>query len=166
MGAGLPAKARLPGALVRFFSIAPVTVAMMRLATSIDRPLMRISGGRLRLSFVIPVLLLECIGARTGTLRRVPLLYVPDGPDGRDCLVVASNAGRSRDPAWALNLRAEPRVTALLGGERVRFRAVELDGEPLAAAWRKASAFYRGYDAYSARAGRRIPVFKLEHMSQ
>ena len=158
----MAAKARIPSALVRFFSIAPVTVAMMRIATAVDRPLMRLSRGRLRLSFVIPLLLLECRGARSGELRRVPLLYVPDG---RDCLVVASNAGRSHDPAWAQNLRAAADVTALLGGARVRFRALELDGEAAEHAWRKASAFYRGYDAYRARSGRRIPVFRLERIT-
>jgi deazaflavin-dependent oxidoreductase (nitroreductase family) len=151
-------RAALPALLVRFFGWPPATRAAMALATWIDRPLLRWSRGRLRLSFPIPVLLLEARGARSGLRREVPLLYVPD--DG-DCLVIGSHGGRPRDPAWCSNLRAAARVTALRAGRRQAYRVRELvDGE-YASAWSKAVALYPGYDAYARRAGRHIPIFRL-----
>ena len=90
---------------------------------------MRWSGGRIRLSFVIPMLLLEVHGARSHALRRVPLLYV-DTKDG--LIVVGSNGGSAREPAWCNNLSANRWVPWLVGGDRIdRFvirRGVEKGG--------------------------------------
>lgn len=130
----------------------------MALATRVDRPLMRVSAGRLRLSFVIPALLLICRGARTGTRREVPLLYVPAG---NDVLLIGSNGGRTRDPAWCHNLRQHPDVECAIAGERRAFAAVELTGSERDRAWQQALAVYPGYRRYAGRAGRRIPVFRL-----
>ncbi len=135
----------------------------MRIATAIDRPLMRWSRGRLRLSFPVPVLLLETVGRRSGRVRPVPLLYVPL-PSG--VLVVGSNAGLARSPAWCANLRAMHAVDCLIGGARRRMRVRELEGADYERAWREAVAFYRGYDAYRLRAGRTLPLFRLEPMEE
>ena len=77
----------------------------MRFASAVDRPLLKVSRGRIRLSFVIPCLLLRVRGARTGVLREVPLLYVPDGDD---VLLVGSGGGSEREPGWSRNLRVNP----------------------------------------------------------
>lgn len=51
----------------------------------------------------VPTLLLTTCGRRTGQRRTVALVYARDG---KDLLVVASNGGRDRAPAWLLNLEA------------------------------------------------------------
>ncbi len=144
--------------LSHLFAITPVTLFFMRLATWVDRPLMRISAGRLRLSFVIPVLLLRCHGARTGQLREVPLLYVPDGDTA---VLIGSNGGKTRDPAWCHNLRRRSEVTCVLQGETRTYRAIELRAAERALAWELAVALYPGYARYQQRAGRTIPLFRL-----
>lgn len=135
-----------------------VSRAVMRTATRLDGPLLRWSRGRLRLSFVIPCLLLRCRGAVTGRIREVPLLYVPDGDD---VLLVGSGGGSVRTPAWVGNLRAYPRVTCLIAGEERSFRIRELEGTERAEAWRKALCVYPGYAAYADRLERTIPLFRL-----
>jgi len=133
----------------------------MHLATWVDRPLMRLSLGRLRLSFVIPVLLLRCQGAHTGMLREVPLLYVPVG---EDVLLVASNGGQTRAPAWCHNLRSRPEVECLMKGQTLRFVAQELTGQRRDDAWRRVTAVYPGYLKYAQRAQRLIPLFLLRRL--
>jgi deazaflavin-dependent oxidoreductase (nitroreductase family) len=153
----------LPPAVVRFLAQPRVTRFAMRLATAIDRPLMRWSSGRLRLSFPIPLLLLECRGARSGVTREVPLLYVPDR---ERVLLVASNGGAPVAPAWCHNLRATRRATALVSGRRRSFVARELAGAEYDDAWRRAVALYPGYDAYRQRVARPIPIFALDPVEE
>ena len=128
-------------------------------ASAIDGPLMRWSGGRIRLSFVIPMLLLEVLGARSHALRRVPLLYV-DTKDG--LILVGSNGGSEREPAWCKNLRASRWVSCLVGGRRDRYEVTELTGSEYTAAWRSALAVYPNYAVYQRRlSSRTIPLFRL-----
>jgi len=135
-----------------------VSVAMMKLATVVDRPLMRLSNGRLRLSFVIPVLLLRVHGRKSGVLREVPLLYVPDD---KSVLLLASNAGQGRLPVWYLNLRESPRVEVVLGGIATTMAVLELNGPQREQAWRKATRLYPGYVVYQRRTPYPIPVLRL-----
>ena len=130
----------------------------MRLATAVDRPLMRVSRGRLRLSFVIPLLLLRCRGAESGLIREVPLLYVADGTD---LLLVGSAGGSDREPAWCANLRAHPRIECLREGRMESRLAIELRGAERERAWRLACRVYPGYAHYQAELARTIPVFRL-----
>lgn len=148
----------LPNWFAHLVARPGVSRVALTIATVIDRPLMRASGGRLRLSFVIPVLLLRCRGARSGARREVPLLYIPDG---EDALLVASNGGRAREPAWAHNLRAHPDVHALKSDGEGAYRAEELEGQERAAAWARALEVYPGYGTYAARVTRTIAVFRL-----
>ena len=134
----------------------------MSIASLIDRPLLRISQGRYRLSFVIPCLLLKVRGARSGAIREVPLLYVPDG---EDVLLVGSGGGAEREPAWALNLRANPEVVTLRGGCEETRHATLLSGADRDEAWRLAVATYPGFKHYQARLSREIPVFRLRATS-
>lgn len=130
----------------------------MRLATVVDRPLLRLSGGRVRLSFVIPCLLLRCRGAKTGALREVPLLYVPDGDD---VLLLGSGGGAARTPAWCANLDAHATVEVLRRGKREARIAARLGGEARARAWGLAVSVYPGYAHYARRLVRTIPVYRL-----
>lgn len=156
-------KATRPGwrAFSRLVALPRVSPVMMRLATAVDRPLLRVSRGRLRLSFVIPCLLLRCRGARTGITREVPLLYVPDGDD---VLLVGSGGGSARAPAWCANLLAHPEVETVRGGRVEARRAERLTAAARAAAWDRAVAVYPGYDTYRGRLAREIPVFRLRRI--
>lgn len=156
--------------LAAFFARPQVSVFMMRLATRIDPPLMRVSRGRLRLSFVIPVLLLHSIGARTGQVRTLPLLYVPvlarvnesvsSAPDA--LLLIASNAGQDRHPAWYFNLRAQPNVSCSIAGQKRNYHARLLGGEERQRAFAAATQIYPGYQRYAQRCERQIGVFQLD----
>src|ERR1700754_3964292 len=63
----------------------------------------------------VPTLLLRTTGRRSGATRTNALVYARDGAD---YLVVASNGGADKDPAWLLNLRANPEVEIQIGRER------------------------------------------------
>lgn len=142
----------------RILSIRWLSWTFMKVATHIDRPLMKLTGGALRLSFVIPTLLLRCTGAKSGRLREVPLLYVPDE---NSVLLIGSNGGAVAEPAWCSNLRAQPEVECLIRRRLQAYRAVELSGAERARAFQQAQSLYPGYAHYQRRLTRQIPVFRL-----
>jgi deazaflavin-dependent oxidoreductase (nitroreductase family) len=132
----------------------------VNVAPIIDRVLLRMSGGRLSTTVILPVVMVEAIGAKTGQVRRTPLVAARDG-DG--LILVASRGGDSRNPGWYYNLRANPAVNASFDGVSARYVARELEGEERERAWRIAADQYPGYDIYQQRTGgRRIPVMLLE----
>jgi deazaflavin-dependent oxidoreductase (nitroreductase family) len=83
-------------------------------------------------------------------------------PDGERVIVIGSNAGNKRTPAWSLNLQANPEAEVEVYGERRRVRARVLEGEEREAAWRAANSEYAGFDHYDARTAREIKVFALD----
>jgi deazaflavin-dependent oxidoreductase (nitroreductase family) len=126
-------------------------------------PLYRLSGGRLGAKVGrAPVLLLITTGRRSGQKRTAPLVYLPDG---ERMIVIGSNAGNDRAPAWALNLRANPEAEVEIGRRRVPVRARVAEGEERAELWRRCNDQYAGFDDYEARTDRDISVFVLEPVS-
>jgi deazaflavin-dependent oxidoreductase (nitroreductase family) len=106
-----------------------------------------------------PVLLLTTRGRKTGKQRTTPLLYVAYG----DALVVvASNGGAPRHPAWYLNLQAEPEIDVQVGREQRAVRAREATEEERTQLWAQLVAVYRGYEGYAQKANRTIPIVVLE----
>ena len=129
-------------------------------ANPIDRRLLRWSGGRIGLFLGQPVGLLEVRGARSGALRETPLLYAEDGDR---VVLVASNAGSLKHPAWFHNLKANPEVAFTARGRRGSYRASEAAGAERDRLWQTVLSVYDGYDEYAERAGlREIPVMVLE----
>jgi F420H(2)-dependent quinone reductase len=105
-------------------------------------------------------LLLDHVGAKSGTLRTSPLQYIPDG---ENLAVIASKGGFPKNPAWFYNLKAHPDTTAQIGSEHRAVRArVVTDPEERKRIWAKALRMYRPYEDYEARAGREIPIVVLE----
>lgn len=135
----------------------------VHIGNRVDRHLLKWSNGRVGIFVGQTVGLLFVRGAKSGELRETPLLYTPD--DDR-FLLVASNAGSPRHPAWYHNLRANPEVEFLpRGGPKGRYRARLLEGDEREEAWLKVNDLYEGYDVYQERAGGRlIPVFALERI--
>jgi len=106
------------------------------------------------------ILLLDHVGARSGTKRTSPLLYFRDGDD---LVIVASKGGFPKHPAWYHNLRANPDTTVQVKAERRPVRARVATPEEHARLWPLAVEQYHGYEDYQARSkGREIPLVILE----
>ena len=131
----------------------------VNVAPKIDRVLMRLTGNRISTTMMLPIVMVDTIGAKTGQLRRTPLVAAPDG---ESLVIIASRGGDTRNPGWYYNLKAHPDVAAVFGKASRRYRAREVEGEERERLWRLAADQYPGYDTYAARAGRRIPVLVLE----
>ncbi len=112
-------------------------------------------GGRFRRS---PVLLLTTTGRRSGQPRTTPLLYLDDGERK---VVVASNGGADRTPAWYHNLTARPEATVQTAGQVLPMRARVADADERARLWPRLVAMYPSYDDYQAKTERRLPVVIL-----
>ncbi|RKF25604.1 nitroreductase family deazaflavin-dependent oxidoreductase [Micromonospora globbae] len=106
-------------------------------------------------------LLLTTRGRRSGALRRTALIY---GRDGDDYLVVASQGGAPRHPAWYLNLLADPRAEVQVGAERFTARARTATPEEKPRMWETMAKIWPAYDDYQARTDREIPVVVLERV--
>jgi len=132
-----------------------------RLVPRTDVRLHRMTNGRLSLSAMggVKMLLLTTTGRRSGLERVTPLLYVQDGDD---FCVVGSNWGDPTQPAWALNLLADPNAAVDVGGERIVVTARRLTGADRAVAWSRLVGAWPPYDSYAAKAkDRELLVFLL-----
>ena len=110
-----------------------------------------------------PVVVLHTRGARTGLLRKTPVMRVEHGGA---YAVVASRAGADRHPAWYGNVLADPRVALQDGPETVLLQARELSGGERAGWWSRACTVFPSYADYQSRTRRRIPVLLLEPRPQ
>src|SRR3954454_3970628 len=126
----------------------------------VDRVLLPLSNGRISWSPGHRVGLRETVGAKSGEVRKTPLLFIPDG---ERMVLVGSKAGAPKHPAWIHNMRANPRVKILAPKRTGKYVAREAEGEERKRLWDKAVDFYAGYQTYQGRTGgRRIPVVVLE----
>jgi deazaflavin-dependent oxidoreductase (nitroreductase family) len=133
---------------------------LLALVTRAHRALYRLSGGRIGGNMAgIRVLLLSSTGRRSGAERVAPLLYVETA---KGYVVVASNAGDDRDPAWWKNLEARPEATVQVGRERHSVRARRAGPDEESELWPLLVAAYRPYERYRERARRPIPIAILE----
>jgi deazaflavin-dependent oxidoreductase (nitroreductase family) len=132
----------------------------IKVATPIDRWLIPATNGRLSVLVGQPIVVLEMTGAKTGKIRRIPLVHMRDG---ENVILVASFVGKPQNPAWYHNLKANPRVKLFLKGRTGNYVAREAEGEERERLWTEACAFYDGYAKYQERTGGRvIPVMVLE----
>jgi F420H(2)-dependent quinone reductase len=133
---------------------------MLRAMGKLNVPLYRISRGRLMGKIgKAPVLLLTSTGRRSGQPRTTPVCYLADG---ERLIVIGSNAGNERTPAWSHNLKDNPEAEVEVGGERRKVRARVAEGDERAELWRRSNEQYAGFDAYEARTSRDIRLFVLE----
>ena len=130
------------------------------------RTLLRLSGGRLGLRRPKPdgwgMAALTTIGRRTGQERTVVVGYFEDGPN---LVTLAMNGWGEGEPAWWLNLRADPDATVeLVDGQRlVTGRAAE--GEERDRLWARWAEIDDNLDAYAARRPGETSVVVLEPRS-
>ncbi|MFF4545045.1 nitroreductase family deazaflavin-dependent oxidoreductase [Streptomyces sp. NPDC001435] len=107
----------------------------------------------------LPVILLTTMGARSGKIRKTPLMRVEH--DGRYA-VVASQGGAPKHPVWYFNVKADPRVELQDGPVKRDMTARELTGDEKSVWWDRAVAAYPPYAEYQEKTSRAIPVFLLE----
>jgi F420H(2)-dependent quinone reductase len=121
----------------------------------------RLTGGLVGHRFLgaPPSLLLDHVGAKSGTKRTSPLTYLADGDD---FVLVASKGGNPHNPAWFHNLRAHPDVTVQVGSKHRAVRARVATPEERARLWPKVVDLYGGYADYQRRTEREIPLVILE----
>lgn len=118
------------------------------------------SGGWVGGNLGAPMVLMYTIGARTGESRVVPLQYYPAGAEG--ILVLGSNNGQAKAPAWYYNLKAHPDIDIRVGREKRSVHAEELTPERRAEAWPAMRKQNPAIDDYARNAGGRVlPVMLL-----
>ncbi|MEU3522471.1 nitroreductase family deazaflavin-dependent oxidoreductase [Streptomyces sp. NPDC038707] len=107
----------------------------------------------------LPVIVLTTRGAKSGKLRKTPLMRVEH--EGRYA-VVASLGGAPKHPVWYFNVKADPHVELQDGPVKRDMRAREVTGAEKADWWERAVAAYPSYADYQEKTSREIPVFVLE----
>jgi deazaflavin-dependent oxidoreductase (nitroreductase family) len=130
-------------------------------------PLMRAHGavyratrGRIggRLPGLPPMLALDHIGAKSGTRRTTPLVYMPDG---QNFLIVAAKGGHPENPSWLYNLRAQPDTEIQIGSRRIAVHAREADAAERRRLWPMAATYNSHWRRYQRRTRREIPLLIL-----
>jgi F420H(2)-dependent quinone reductase len=107
----------------------------------------------------MPVVILTSKGAKTGKVRKTPLMRVEH--DGTYA-VVASQGGAPTHPVWYYNLVADPHVEIQDGPVKSDRKAREVTGDEKSLWWDRAVAAYPDYADYQKNTDRAIPVFVLE----
>jgi len=132
----------------------------LRLVGKLNAPIYRLSGGRVGGKLgKAPILLLTTTGRKSGQPRTAPVLYLADGDR---FVVINTNAGNDKTPAWSLNLRANPEAEVEIGRRRVPVRSRLAEGEERADLWRRSMEQYEGWDFYESKLDREVGVFVLE----
>jgi deazaflavin-dependent oxidoreductase (nitroreductase family) len=108
-----------------------------------------------------PVIVLTSIGARTGTIRKTPLMRVEH--EGVYA-VVASLGGAPKHPVWYYNLKKNPLVELQDGAAKGDYTAREVTGDEKRIWWDRAVETWPDYAKYQKKTDRQIPVFVLEEV--
>ncbi|MEZ4595601.1 MAG: nitroreductase/quinone reductase family protein [Chloroflexota bacterium] len=127
-----------------------------------QRALYSVTRGRLGLRTATPdrqgMMRLRTMGRRSGKERAVILGYFEDGPD---LVTMAMNGWADAEPAWWLNLQAQPDVTVDLPGGSRPVHAHAADQEERPRLWARWAHYDKDLDAYAARRSRETAVVIL-----
>jgi deazaflavin-dependent oxidoreductase (nitroreductase family) len=133
--------------------------AGLRWTGKLNTPLYRLSGGRIGGKVgKAPILLLTTTGRKSGQKRTAPVVYLRDG---ERMVVINTNAGNAKVPAWSLNLAADPKAEVEVGKRKIPVVARVAEGEERADLWRKHNVQYAGFDEYDAELDREPQVIIL-----
>lgn len=132
----------------------------LRWTGKLNVPLYRLSGGRIGGKVgKAPLLLLTTTGRKSGQQRTAPVVYLADG---ENMVLIDTNAGNERLPAWSLNLSAKPEAEVEVGRRRQEVRARIAEGEERAELWAKHIDQFAGFDFYITKLKRTPSVWVLE----
>jgi len=110
-----------------------------------------------------PIIVLTSVGARSGRLRKTPLMRVEHAGE---YAVVASLGGAAKHPVWYFNLVKNPHVELQDGAVKRDYLAHEVTGAEKALWWERAVAAWPDYARYQEKTEREIPVFALTPMTE
>ena len=135
----------------------------VRLAWSTHRGLYRVTGGRFGLRRAKGdrwgMMRLTTIGRRTGEERSVILGFFDDGSN---LVTMAMNGWADAEPAWWLNLQAQPEATVDTPGGRYRVTGRAAEGDERSRLWSRWREIDKNLDAYAARRSAETAVVVLE----
>jgi deazaflavin-dependent oxidoreductase (nitroreductase family) len=109
------------------------------------------------------MILIHHIGAKSGVERVTPLVQFPE--DDRHTVIVASNAGRPKNPAWFHNIKANPRLEVETGTETYPVVAEEITGPERDEFWKRVVTDMPGFADYQRSTDRTIPLVRLTRVS-
>ena len=140
----------------------PAAKFVLRWATRLQVAVFRATNGRMMNKFIggYPVCIVTTKGAKSGKTRRIALIHLPHGDDNK--LMVASSGGMPKNPVWYYNVKANPDVQIMVGGEEKSYVARQVSDEEKAQLWPHLLSLYPDFDEYQARTDRNIPVFMCE----
>lgn len=146
---------------------SPLVPKVMRVVSKAHVRVYRATGGRIggrwRIGSAwrrgVPTCLLTTTGRTSGQARTAPLLYLRDG---ERVVLVASQGGLPKHPAWYHNITANPDVTVQIGSEVRALRARVAGERERAELWSKLLEVYADFDSYQSWTDRTIPVVVCE----
>ena len=120
----------------------------------------RANGGKVGGMFEgAPLILVHHVGAKSGTARVAPLVYLRDGDR---YVIFASKGGAPENPAWYYNLLAHPETEVEVGSDTVAVRAVEATAPERDRLYDAQVAAQPQFGEYRDKTSRQIPVIVLE----
>jgi deazaflavin-dependent oxidoreductase (nitroreductase family) len=148
-------------------AVSPLGFRFLRnIGSRVDPTLLRLTRGRVSSVWPFRAVALTHVGAKSGRTRTSALVYFTDR--GR-VILIASNFGRSRNPAWYHNVKANPLVTLYGRGICARFIAEEIydaERDRLFQRAKDAPGPYRKYEQAAAARSRYVPVIALTPQSR
>lgn len=138
----------------RFSKVGP------KIVPPVDRFLHKVTGGRVLMGqALVPSLVLTTTGAKSGEPRQAPLACMPE--PGGTWVVVGSNFGREKHPAWTGNLLKHPDAEVSFRRRTVPVTAKLLTGDEREEVWPELLKVWPVYDTYVERVDRQLRVFRL-----
>ncbi|ROS05413.1 deazaflavin-dependent oxidoreductase (nitroreductase family) [Sinobacterium caligoides] len=110
-----------------------------------------------------PTALLYTVGAKSGRSRITPVRYY--ALDDHGIVIIASNNGQTKPPAWWFNIKAQPSFDIRVGRQRQKVRAELISGDRREVLWSQITAINPRTKSYMKTAGREIPVILLRRMA-
>ena len=140
---------------------APATGTMIKWMSKAQTWLFKTTGGKLGNKFLrgAEVGILTTTGRKSGEPRDSPLLFLQEG---RRIVLVASQGGRSTNPMWYLNLKANPKVTFQTKQGTLALTAREATDAERDEYWPKLDAMYPDFVDYRSHTDRKIPIILLD----
>jgi deazaflavin-dependent oxidoreductase (nitroreductase family) len=133
---------------------------VLRIITSGNIWLLKLTGGRLGNSFLgVTLLLMTTIGRKSGKPRTLPMYYLQDG---EKFILVASNGGLPNDPVWLLNAMANPEVSIRLNGVKCNMLARLATADEKSQYWPSLAARFPMWEEVAERSNRVFKVVVLE----
>ncbi len=137
-----------------------VAQTLMRIGTGTHAKLIKLTGGLGGGTEDGKVLVLKHTGAKSGTVRETPVMFLNHEAGGY--VVAASQGGAPTNPGWYHNLKANPDTTVHVGSDNVDVSAREVEGDEYERLWGRFTAMDERWEQYQSRTERKIPLIHLQ----